>query len=57
MKNMHIKITADELDTINSKRIDELTMTSLSNIQLLQNLKLLPTTAKNGDPCPKGCND
>ena len=25
--------------------------------QLLQHLKLLPTTAKYDDPCPKGCND
>ena len=54
---MNINITVDNLDTINSRKMHELTIISLSTIQLLHHLKLLPTTGKNGDPCPKGCND
>ena len=45
----------NDLDSINTRKLHRLTSTPEDTIQLLQHLKLLPTTAS--DPCSKGCSN
>ena len=45
------------LDSLNSRKIHELTRTERDTNEFLQGIKLLPKTSRATDECRKKCND
>ena len=49
--------TIDNIDAINARKIHLMTTTNEQTIQLLRDLRLLPTKPSDNDSCAKECND
>ena len=47
----------EDLDSLNTRKIHELTRTEIDIIKFLQGIKLLPKTPRGTDECRNKCND
>ena len=47
----------EDLDTLNARKIHDLTRTEGDTIKFLQDIKLLPKVPQGADQCRNNCND
>ena len=47
----------EDLDTLNARKIHELTRTEGDTIKFLQDINLLPKVPQDADQCRNNCND